>query len=89
MSGALGQSSLRDLRNHTKGGVAAPGDADYDELRSLFNAMIDSHPAAIARCTGPEDVRTALAWAHETGVRRRSARAVTPSRACRRSRTAS
>jgi len=37
-----------------------PADGEYDSERSLFNAMIDKHPALIARCATPEDVVTAL-----------------------------
>ena len=37
-----------------------PGDAEYDERRALFNAMIDKSPRFIAACEGPADVREAL-----------------------------
>ena len=37
-----------------------PGDADYDEQRSLFNAMINKLPRVIAACESPADVRSAL-----------------------------
>ncbi len=36
------------------------GDADYDERRALFNAMIDKRPRLIASCETPADVRAAL-----------------------------
>ena len=32
------------------GGVTRPTDPDYDEVRALYNAMIDKRPALIARC---------------------------------------
>lgn len=37
-----------------------PGDAEYDERRALFNAMIDKSPRFIAACEGPADIREAL-----------------------------
>ncbi len=45
-----------------------PGDGEYDSERSLFNAMIDKHPALIARCSTPADVVTALERARSDGL---------------------
>ncbi|WP_239547096.1 FAD-binding oxidoreductase [Nocardioides nitrophenolicus] len=45
-----------------------PGDAEYDERRALFNAMIDRRPRLIAACAGPDDVREALDRAARDGL---------------------
>lgn len=37
---------------------------DYEEVRSVFNRMIDKRPAVIARCCSPADVIEALGLAH-------------------------
>jgi FAD/FMN-containing dehydrogenase len=41
----------------------------YDELRRVFNAMVDRHPAVIARCTSARDVATAVGFARHHGLR--------------------
>ena len=45
-----------------------PGDADYDDRRALFNAMIDKRPRVIAACSTPDDVRAALDRARVDGL---------------------
>jgi FAD/FMN-containing dehydrogenase len=50
------------------GAVLAPGDAGYDDARTLHNAAIDRRPALIARCAGPHDVAAALRHARSHGL---------------------
>lgn len=42
-------------------------DARYEEVRSIFNRMIDKRPAVIARCASPSDVTEALSLARRDG----------------------
>jgi FAD/FMN-containing dehydrogenase len=53
--------------------LLTPGTAGYDAARSVWNAMIDRRPAAIARCASAHDVVAAIRLARdrdlEVGVR--------------------
>jgi FAD/FMN-containing dehydrogenase len=60
-------SAIRDnaLRTQLNGRVTVPGDDEYDEARTLFNAMIDVHPALIAQCADVADVQAAVRYGRE------------------------
>src|SRR4051812_21459832 len=51
-----------------RGPVVRPGDATYDELRRVFNGMIDRRPAAIARCSSAGDVQSAIRYARASDL---------------------
>jgi FAD/FMN-containing dehydrogenase len=53
------------FRRRLRGSLLLPGDPGFDTARALWNAMIDRRPALIARCAGPEDVISSLAFARE------------------------
>jgi FAD/FMN-containing dehydrogenase len=50
------------------GSVIRPSDSDYDEVRALYNAMIDKRPALIARCADRDDVVAAVNFGREQGL---------------------
>jgi hypothetical protein len=53
-------SSLRTLKGTLRGELIEPGDAAYDEVRKVYNAMIDKRPRAIAQCLDVADVAAAV-----------------------------
>src|SRR5215208_1308713 len=59
----LGKSQVNDFKSHFRGEVLLPDDMNYDEVRQIWNAMIDRKPALIARCVAPEDVSQAVKFA--------------------------
>jgi FAD binding domain/Berberine and berberine like len=61
--------SVEGLAAAVKGRVVDRGASDYDEARSLFNAMIDRRPAAIAYCVDEADVSAAIDYGIEHGLR--------------------
>lgn len=59
---------LGDLRAVLRGAALVPGEPGYDAARTVWNAMVDRHPAVIVRCTGPADVIAAVDFARRTGL---------------------
>jgi FAD/FMN-containing dehydrogenase len=54
---------LPELAAALRGDVITPADPGYDQARAVYNAMIDKHPAAIARCRDTADVIAAVGFA--------------------------
>jgi FAD/FMN-containing dehydrogenase len=50
------------------GSLVGRDDPGYDDARTLFNAMFDRHPLAIARCSSADDVAVAVRAAREQGL---------------------
>src|ERR1700761_8870063 len=46
-----------------KGQFTSPEDANYEEARAVYNAMIDRRPALIARAADPQDVAAVVSFA--------------------------
>jgi len=62
---AVAKQELDRFRTSIKGKVVRPEDPDYDEVRKIWNAMIDRHPAVIVQCADASDVQRSIAFASE------------------------
>ncbi|NLT07777.1 MAG: FAD-binding oxidoreductase [Solirubrobacterales bacterium] len=56
------------MRLRLGGDLHEPGSPGYEDARTLNNAMIERRPALVARCSAPDDVVAALAFARERGL---------------------
>ena len=63
-----GAASLPELRHELRGRVIDPGDARYDDARTVFHGGIDRRPAAIVRAADAADVSRVVSLARETGL---------------------
>ena len=59
------KQTIEQFADTIRGPVFEPGDPGYEEARSVWNGMIDRHPALVARCTGAADVISAVNFARE------------------------
>lgn len=65
----VGVSEIEELQGSLRGALLLPGEAQYDDARKIWNAMIDKRPAMIVRCAGAADVRASVDFAREHGLR--------------------
>lgn len=61
----LPQDAINGWKARLRGPLLAPGDADYEDSRTVWNSMIDRRPAMIARCLGIADVIECVRFARE------------------------
>jgi FAD/FMN-containing dehydrogenase len=62
---ALDDGATQTLASAIRGEIVRPGDATYDDVRRVWNGMIDKRPALIVRCQGTTDVAAAVNFARE------------------------
>ena len=62
-------SKIGQLEAAFRGRLIQPEDAAYDEVRTIYNAMIDKRPRLIARCANVADVIAAVRFGRESRCR--------------------
>lgn len=65
---SLSSEALDALRAGLRGGLSLPGEAGYDEARTIWNAMINKRPAAVVRAAGASDVIQTVRLAAQHGL---------------------
>jgi hypothetical protein len=61
-------SAIEAVRKQIRGTVILPEDADYNNARKVYNAMINKHPAIIIKCVDVADVMEAVKLAKEKNL---------------------
>lgn len=59
--------AIANLKNNVQGKVVLPSDSNYDEVRSIWNAMVNRRPSVIVQCATADDVPLTLRFAREHG----------------------
>lgn len=64
----LQEAAIEEFRASLGGELIFPGDPAYDQARTIWNAMIDKHPALIVRCSGVSDVINSVNFARNNNL---------------------
>ena len=67
-TGSSSASIAPALQAQVKGRVVEPGDADYDEVRSVFYGGSDRRPTAVVRAADSADVGSVISVARDSGL---------------------
>jgi FAD/FMN-containing dehydrogenase len=55
--------AVAEFADYLRGTLLRPEEEGYDEARTVWNGMVDKHPAFIAQCAGTADVISAVRFA--------------------------
>jgi FAD/FMN-containing dehydrogenase len=64
----LNEATVQEFRSALRGDLLQPADEGYDEVRKVYNAMIDKRPALVERCVDVADVISAVNFARENDM---------------------
>ncbi len=64
----LTQESIETLSTTLRGPLVTSKDSNYDDVRKIWNGMIDRRPKLIAQCSGTADVVSCIKFITDTGI---------------------
>ena len=64
----INSETVEGLRAQLRGSLCLPGEPGYEQARTIWNAMIDKHPALVVRAAGVNDVIRAVQFARAHGL---------------------
>ncbi len=64
----LQEAVIEEFNKSLGGDLILPGGTGYDEARTIWNGMIDKHPALIVRCAGVSDVINSVNFARTNNL---------------------
>jgi FAD/FMN-containing dehydrogenase len=68
MTKPLETKAVAELKANLRGPVIEPNDANYDDARKVYNAMINKKPRLIARCADASDVIHSVNFARKNDL---------------------
>lgn len=64
----VSEARIEEYETKLRWALIRPNDDDYDEARSVWNGMIDRHPALITRPVDVEDVVASINFTRENNI---------------------
>ena len=64
----LNDLALQNFKSSIRGQVIMPDDPSYDEVRKIYNGMIDKRPAIIVKCANTADIVTCVNFARNNNI---------------------
>jgi FAD/FMN-containing dehydrogenase len=64
----INEATVQAFRAQIRGELIQPGDANYNQARKVYNAMIDKRPQFIVRCADVADVMASVCFARDNVI---------------------
>ncbi|NHN49302.1 FAD-binding oxidoreductase [Halostella sp. JP-L12] len=65
----LDESDIEEFAERLEGDLVLPDSDEYEEVRTVWNGLINKYPAVVARTKSAADVATAIQFAQKTGLK--------------------